>query len=57
VEPTGAGTTGEVGAWMMRTDPELALLGRRCVPTRLMREGFEFRLAELETALTESLRT
>ncbi len=42
-----------IGAWLMRTDPELALLGRRCVPTRLMREGFDFRFPELPRALAQ----
>ena len=40
-----------LGAWMMRTDPELALLGRRCVPTRLLGEGFTFKFATLPEAL------
>ena len=40
-----------LGAWMMRTDPELALLGRRCVPTRLLSEGFLFRFPTLPEAL------
>ncbi|MEO8424837.1 MAG: TIGR01777 family oxidoreductase [Actinomycetota bacterium] len=31
-----------LGALLMRTDPELALTGRRCVPRRLIDEGFEF---------------
>jgi uncharacterized protein (TIGR01777 family) len=44
-----------VGAWMMRTDPELALMGRRCVPTRLLREGFRFEFPELEGALGDLL--
>jgi uncharacterized protein (TIGR01777 family) len=44
-----------VGAWMMRTDSELALLGRRCVPTRLLREGFRFEFPELEGALQDLL--
>jgi NAD dependent epimerase/dehydratase family enzyme len=40
---------------MMRTDPELALMGRRCVPTRLLREGFRFEFPELEGALEDLL--
>ena len=35
----------------MRTDPELALYGRYCVPTRLLAEGFEFRYENLDGAL------
>jgi hypothetical protein len=46
-----------LGAWMMRTDPELALLGRRCVPTRLMREGCTFKFPELQLALTDAILT
>ena len=41
-----------IGAWFLRTDPELPLLGRRLVPTRLMREGFVFK----HPALLEALR-
>lgn len=38
--------------FLLNTDPELALLGRRCVPTRLMREhGFEFEFPRIEEAL------
>jgi uncharacterized protein (TIGR01777 family) len=43
------------GAWLLRTDPELALLGRRCVPTRLLRDGFQFEFPELEAALDQLL--
>ena len=41
-----------VGARLMNTDPELALLGRRCVPSRLLGEGFHF----AHPTLAESLR-
>jgi uncharacterized protein (TIGR01777 family) len=44
-----------LGAWMMRTDPELALYGRRCLPTRLIREGFEFRFTDVRAALNHLL--
>jgi uncharacterized protein (TIGR01777 family) len=44
-----------IGAWLMRTDPELALYGRRLVPTRLTREGFRFRFPQLEGALRNLL--
>lgn len=48
-------------AWMVRigaplflnTDPELALLGRYCVPRRLQAEGFEFAYPSLAAALAE----
>lgn len=32
-----------VGARVLRTDPALALTGRRCVPRRLLDAGFAFR--------------
>ncbi len=38
---------------VLRTDPELALYGRYVIPQRLMNEGFEFQLAELESALRD----
>ncbi len=44
-----------IGAWLMRTDPELALYGRRLMPTRLSREGFQFRFPELRQALVDLL--
>jgi uncharacterized protein (TIGR01777 family) len=46
-----------VGAFLMRTESELALWGRRGVPRRLLDEGFEFRFAELGTALREVYTT
>ena len=38
---------------VMRTDPELALYGRYCVPERLQDEGFEFEFSRLPEALTD----
>lgn len=38
---------------VMRTDPELALYGRYCVPRRLLEEGFEFEYPELASALVD----
>jgi len=40
-----------IGALFMRTDPELAIYGRRIVPTRLLAEGFQFRHRTLPEAL------
>ena len=48
-------------AWMVRlgaplvlkTDPELALLGRYCVSRRLREEGFTFSFPDLESALRD----
>ncbi len=37
--------------WILRVDPDLALGGRRCVPRRLLEEGFKFRHPELGEAL------
>lgn len=31
-----------IGAMLMRTDPALALTGRRCIPQRLLESGFAF---------------
>ncbi len=40
--------------FILNTDPELALLGRRCVPTRLVKEhGFEFEFRTIEEALAD----
>jgi hypothetical protein len=40
-----------IGAVFMRTDPALALLGRRCIPRRLLDAGFGFEHPDLEPAL------
>lgn len=44
-----------LGALLLRTDPELALYGRRCVPTRLLNEGFQFQFPTLREALNNLL--
>ena len=41
---------------VMRTDPELALYGRYCVPSRLQTEGFGFEFADLRAAMGDLLR-
>lgn len=41
--------------WLLRTDPELALYGRRVTPERLLREGFEFRYPMAGEALIDLL--
>lgn len=38
---------------VLRTDPELALYGRYCVPTRLLAEGFTFEFSDIEPALKD----
>jgi hypothetical protein len=37
----------------MRTDPSLALTGRRCTPERFLKLGFKFQFPELRDALRE----
>ena len=52
-------------AWMvrtgaplfMRTDPELAIFGRYCVPRRLEDEGFRFKHPDLGPALADLCST
>lgn len=39
-----------VGAWLMGSDPALALTGRRGYPKRLLDEGFEFSVTSFEDA-------
>lgn len=41
------------GAVVLRTDPALALTGRRCVPGKLLAAGFEFAYPEIGSALHE----
>lgn len=38
---------------LMRTDPELAIYGRYCIPRRLLDEGFEFHFPTIEEALAD----
>jgi uncharacterized protein len=40
-----------IGAMFMRTDPALALTGRRCIPSRLTSAGFEFKHATFQPAV------
>jgi NAD dependent epimerase/dehydratase family enzyme len=42
-----------LGAVLLRTDPALALTGRRAIPGRLLDVGFDFRHPDLNQALTE----
>ena len=44
-----------VGSVVLRTDPALALTGRRCVPARLLRAGFTFDHPDLLPALEDLL--
>jgi uncharacterized protein (TIGR01777 family) len=45
-----------LGAVLLRTDPAIALTGRRAVSTTLAEAGFAFRFPRLEEALTDLLR-
>lgn len=45
-----------VGAVLLRSDPALALTGRRCVPSRLLDAGFTFTHPRLDPALENLLR-
>ena len=42
-----------LGCVVLRTEPELALWGRRGVPKRLLDEGFAFRFADVREALAD----
>lgn len=44
-----------LGSVFLRTDPMLAISGRRCVPSRLLERGFEFQYPELDSALADLL--
>ncbi|WP_193612460.1 TIGR01777 family oxidoreductase [Nocardioides lijunqiniae] len=44
-----------LGAVLLRTDPALALTGRRAVPSRLLDAGFDFRFPDLDEALADLL--
>ncbi|MDQ6838537.1 MAG: DUF1731 domain-containing protein [Actinomycetota bacterium] len=42
-----------LGALILRTDPALALTGRRCVPTKLLDSGFVFSYPQIDAALRD----
>jgi uncharacterized protein (TIGR01777 family) len=42
-----------LGAVVLRTDPALALTGRRAVPDRLLNAGFDFRHPDIDEALAD----
>jgi NAD dependent epimerase/dehydratase family enzyme len=46
-----------IGSFFMRTEPVLALTGRRSVPARLQREGFKFLYPTLPEALRDVFKT
>jgi uncharacterized protein (TIGR01777 family) len=45
----------ELGARVLRTDPALALTGRRCVPRRLLGAGFAFEHPTFDDAVADLL--
>jgi len=44
------------GSRLMKTEPSLALTGRRCAPKRFLEGGFQFQFAELRAALKDIYR-
>lgn len=44
-----------IGAWMLGSDPALALTGRRCVPTRLLQEGYTFKTPTFANAVAAAV--
>ncbi|MCB9450915.1 MAG: TIGR01777 family protein [Anaerolineaceae bacterium] len=44
-----------IGAFLMGTEGELVLTGRRCLPTRFLKQGFTFQYTDLEQTLTAIL--
>jgi uncharacterized protein (TIGR01777 family) len=45
-----------IGAFFMRTEPHLALTGRRCRPKRFLESGFRFEFPDLRGALADLYR-
>ena len=45
-----------IGAWLMGSDPGLALTGRRCVPTRLQELGFRFADTDLDEVVAHAVQ-
>ena len=56
VAPPTPALLARLGAVLLRTDPALALTGRRAVPARLLASGFAFTHPDLDEALAD-LRT
>jgi uncharacterized protein len=46
-----------LGAFFMRTDPALALTGRRCVPRRLLGEAFHFEHPTFPAAVADLIES
>ena len=45
-----------VGAWLLGSDPALALTGRRCIPTRLLEHGFRFAGTDLAEVVAQAVQ-
>jgi uncharacterized protein (TIGR01777 family) len=45
-----------LGAFLLRTEADLALTGRRCLPERLVEKNFKFMYTNLESALADLLQ-
>ena len=46
-----------IGAWLLGSDPALALIGRKAIPRRLMDEGYEFKVPRFQDAVTAAVET
>ena len=44
-----------IGSFFLRTEPVLALTGRRVMPRRLLDAGFDFRFSDLHSALDNAI--
>ncbi len=42
-----------IGGWLMGINVDLALVSQRCIPRRLMEQGFAFEFPELAAAFRE----
>jgi len=45
-----------IGATLLGSDPGLAITGRRCVPERLLNEGYEFQSLSFEESVAAAVR-
>ena len=46
----------KLGAWLMRSEPSLALISQRCLPGRFSAAGFSFQFSNLPAALNDLCR-
>lgn len=45
----------KAGAWLLGADPALVLTGRRCVPQRLLNEGYDFGTTDIDVAVADAV--